>query len=92
MRCINITLRLDYQIVCGLRLIPKCTFHFSEDLSTGYKNLHHGKGEDPHQHRRHWPRRLWQVYHHWTPDLQGVLATFSDVETFSDDNYQSLHD
>ena len=44
----------------------------SEALSrTGSHNLQDGKGKGSHQHRRHWPRRLWQVDHHWSLDLQG---------------------
>ena len=38
------------------------------------KSLHHGKGKDPHQHCRHWPRRLWQVHHHRSLDLQGIIG------------------
>ena len=42
----------------------------SEALSrTGSHNLQDGKGKGSHQHRRHWPRRLWQVNHHWSFDL-----------------------
>lgn len=29
-----------------------------------------GQGEDPHQHRGHWPCGLWQVHHHGPPHLQ----------------------
>ena len=32
-------------------------------------NLNHGQGKDSYQHRRHWPRRLRQVHHHWSLDL-----------------------
>merc|ERR1712061_704007 len=32
-------------------------------------NRQDGQGEDSHQHRGHWPRRLWQVDHHRPLDL-----------------------
>ena len=41
------------------------------------KSLHHGKGKDPHQHCRHWPRRLWQVHYHRSLDLQGIIGCTS---------------
>ena len=34
----------------------------------------------PYQHCRHWPRRLWQIHHHWPLDLQGELIDLVVVE------------
>ena len=38
-------------------------------ISEVTQSQQHGKGKDSHQHCRHWSRRLWQVYHHWSLDL-----------------------
>ena len=36
----------------------------------------------PYQHCRHWPRRLWQIHHHWPLDLQGGFTNLVFVENF----------
>lgn len=46
----------------------RCRFSFAKRKNS--TNIQNGKGEDPHQHRCHRPRRFWQVHHHRPPHLQ----------------------
>lgn len=56
--------------LCARGFKHLCCFSAETSRREEFHRKQNGKGKDSHQHRGHWPCRFWQIYHHWTFDLQ----------------------